>query len=100
MVNELQATAAPVENVTELTTRSWAAVTPTDPSTTLAPVFLVNENHAAVPPAADESDVMVLAVILPPVADAKALVEGKVKAATTELAAVVALETSAGWAPA
>lgn len=99
-MNELQATAAPVENVTEFTTRSCAAVTPTDPSTTRAPVFLVNENHAAVPPAAEESDVIVLAVMTPAVAVAKALVEGKVKAATTELAAVVALDTSAGWTPA
>jgi hypothetical protein len=53
-----------------------------------------------VPPAALESDVIEFAVRTPADAAANALVLVKLNVATTVLAAVVALDTSAGWTPA
>lgn len=93
------ATVAPVVIVVEFRFKSAPDV-PTEPSATLKPVDLTIENHAAVPPTADGSDVMVLAVIEPAAAAAKALVEAPGQEAMTTFAAVIALDTSAGWTPA
>ncbi len=93
------ATAALVLTVVEFRLRSAPDV-PTEPSMTRKPVDFWIENHAAVPPAAVESLVIVFAVSTPPDAEPNALVLGNASEATTVFAAVVALETSAGWLPA
>ena len=92
-------TVLPVVIVTEFRFRS-APLAPTEPSTTRVPVDLVSENHAAVPPAALESLVIVFAAIADAAAAAKALVDGNARAATMVFAAVVAALVSAGWTPA
>ncbi len=91
--------AAPVDTVTELTFKSHPDV-PTEPSITRRPVAFWIENHAAVPPAAVESCVMVFAVMTPAAAAPNALVDGKASEATTVFAPVVAAEVSAGCVPA
>jgi hypothetical protein len=100
IVNELIATAAPVEIVTELRLRSAPEV-PTDISTTrVVALAMTNAAQPAVPPAAEESDVMVFAVMTPAAAAPNAFVEGQAREATMVLAAVTAVEASAGWVPA
>jgi hypothetical protein len=98
-VNADRATEAPVLTVVLFSTMSDTD-TPTEPSITLAPVFLQIENHVVVPPAALESEVMEFAVSTPAAAAPNADVLVMESVATMVLAAVVALETSAGCTPA